>query len=58
MEYGRMSSVSSHVLIEAEKMDNSIIITFDDGNVAKFSADLLYGMLDQAEPLDNYNDEI
>ena len=39
-----------HVL-SADRLDDSIIITFDDGRCAMYSSALLYATLQQAEEL-------
>jgi hypothetical protein len=40
------------LMISADRMDQSIIVTFSDGMSALYSASLLYAMLPQAEQLD------
>ncbi len=44
-------------MISADRMDQSVIVTFSDGKSAVYSASLLYAMLPQAEQLDKAQPE-
>jgi hypothetical protein len=44
-----MTQAPVHKLVDANMMHGSILITFEDGRMAVYSADLLYAALPQAE---------
>ena len=48
-------------IIKSDRFDNAIVVAFDDGNTALYSAALLYAALSQArmlEPSDSELDQI
>ncbi len=46
-----------HHIASAETLDGGVVITFDDGNSALYSSELLYSMLSQAQALIEPEDE-
>ena len=44
-------------LESAERIDNGVVIDFADGESGFYSAELLYSVLPEAEPLDDDNDD-
>jgi hypothetical protein len=52
-----METHPAPLMISADRMDQSIIVTFSDGMSALYSASLLYAMLPQAEQLDRTQPE-
>ena len=38
-------------IVAADRLENALIITFDDGRCAEFSSTLLYAMLSEAKEL-------
>jgi hypothetical protein len=47
-----MSMVPEPRIVSADRMDDSVIVTFDDGRCAIYSASLLYTVLPQAKEVD------
>jgi hypothetical protein len=52
-----MKTQPAPLMTSADRMDQSLIITFSDGKSAVYSASLLYAMLPQAERLDKLGPE-
>jgi len=44
-----MTTESSIRIVEAERLDGGVLITFEDGKCARYSASLLHAMFSQAE---------
>jgi hypothetical protein len=44
-----MSTHSAPRIVSADRMDNCVIVTFDDDKCAVYSAGLLYSVLSQAK---------
>ena len=51
-DYGGMESSLARRVISAERLQGSVLIMFDDGQSAVYSASLLYAHLGQAEQVD------
>jgi hypothetical protein len=54
-----METTADPRLISAERLDNALVITFDDGRCGLYSASLLYSILPQATEIEGFepNDE-
>ena len=52
-----MESQRAPLMVSADRMDQSVIVTFSDGKSAVYSASLLYAMMPQAEQLDRAKPE-
>lgn len=44
-----MEGHTQHRIVSADRVTNCLVITFDDGKCALFSASLLYAILPEAE---------
>jgi len=45
-------------LMHAERLGGAVVITFDDGKCAVYSAALLYAMFDRADKVDEFGESI
>jgi hypothetical protein len=52
-----MESSSSHRVVAAERLDGGVIITFDDGKCAFYTAALLHATLAQARIVEQPEDD-